>query len=295
MKLFIDFGFYIREGWANFTRSRMLSLFSILIISISIAIITLFSTVFFNVDNYLKEMENNPVYSIFLTPDTSAREGKDLALYLETLKGVSDVKLVMPDEGMRKLADRFPLAGEIQKSIEGNPLPISIRLRINTSAVADIQQALKPYSIVESIYSPHFFLSQLKSLSSAVSFFIALIAAILVLASVFTIYNVIRITILARQNDIAIMQLVGADMKYIRAPFTVEGTLQGLSGGILGALFGSGLISVIRGHYLAHFDYLPFLSRITSLPPSYFVGIILLSIAMGLFGSTLAASRIDYV
>ena len=295
MKLFIDFGFYIREGWANFTRSRMLSLFSILIISISIAIITLFSTVFFNVDNYLKEMENNPVYSIFLTPDTSAKEGKDLALYLETLKGASDVKLLMPDEGMKKLADRFPLAGEIQKSIEENPLPISIRLRINTSAVTDVQQALKPYSIVESIYSPHFFLSQLKSLSSAVSFFIALIAAILVLASVFTIYNVIRITILARQNDIAIMQLVGADMKYIRAPFTVEGTLQGLSGGILGALFGSGLISVIQAHYLAHFEYLPFLSRITSLPPSYFVGIILLSIAMGLFGSTLAASRIDYI
>ncbi len=295
MKLFIDFGFYIREGWANFTRSRMLSLFSILIISVSIAIITLFSTVFFNVDNYLREMENNPVYSIFLTPDTSAKEGKDLALYLETLKGISDVKLVMPDDGMKKLAHRFPLAGEIQKTLEENPLPISIRLRITTPSVIKVRQMLKQYSIVESIYSPHFFLSQLKSLSSAVSFFIALIAAILVLASVFTIYNVIRITILARQSDIAIMQLVGADMKFIRAPFTVEGTLQGLSGGILGALFGSGLISVIQAHYLSRFQYLPFLSRITSLPLSYFVGIILLSIAMGLFGSTLAASRIDYV
>ncbi|NOZ12168.1 MAG: FtsX-like permease family protein [Acidobacteria bacterium] len=295
MKLFIDFGFYIREGWANFTRSGMLSLFSILIISISIAVITLFSTVFFNVDHYLKNMKQNPVYSIFLTSDTTVKEGKDLSLYLETLKGVSDVKLVLPDEGMKKLAKRFPLAGEIQKSLEENPLPLSIRLRINTAAAATIKQALKPYTIVESIYSPHFFLSELESISSAVSFFIALIAAILVLASVFTIFNVIRITILARQNDIAIMQLVGADMKYIRAPFAVEGTLQGLSGGILGALFGSGLISVIRAHYLTRFQYLPFLSRITSLPLSYFAGIILLSIAMGLFASTLAASRIDYV
>ncbi len=295
MKLLIDFAFYLREGWANFTRSRMLSLFSILIISISVAIITLFSTVFFNVDNYLKEMRNNPVYSIFLTANTTTKEAKDLSLYLETINGISDVKLIMPDEGMRKLAKRFPLAGEIQKSIEENPLPISIRLRISTGTIRKIRNILKSYSIVESIYSPHFFLSQLKSLSAAVSFFIALIAAILVLASIFTIYNVIRITILARQNDISIMQLVGADMKYIRAPFAVEGTLQGLFGGILGVLFGTGLISVIRAHYLSHFQYLPFLSRITQLPPSYLGAIILLSVTMGLFGSTLAASRIDYV
>lgn len=295
MKFFSDLNYYLREGWANFSRSRLLSVFSILIIAVSIAIITVFSTLFFNVDQYLKKLENNPVYSIFLSSDASEKEAKDLAKYLETLKGVSDVVYVAPDDGMKKLADHFPLAAEIQKTIQENPLPRSIRARIETRAIADVQKAIHGYSFVDSVYSPNYFLEQLKSISAAVSFFIALISAILILASVFTIYNVIRITILARQIDIDIMQLVGADMKYIRVPFTVEGVLQGVSGGILGSLIGYAMVLIIRSHYLSKFNYLPFLSQINTLPLSYFSGIFLLSIVFGLLGSTVAASRIDYV
>ena len=42
MKWMADLVFFAREGWMNFTRSRLLSVFSIIIIAISLAIITVF-------------------------------------------------------------------------------------------------------------------------------------------------------------------------------------------------------------------------------------------------------------
>lgn len=290
-----DVIYFSREGWINFHRSRLLSVFSILIISVSIAILTVFSTVFFNVDRYLTRLEQQPVYSIFMTGDATEKETGDMAAWLESIKGVSDVEVRTPDQAMERLAKRFPLAGQIETSLDKNPVPFSIRLRIDVSALSEVRETLNASSIVGAFYSPNFFLDQLKSITAAVTFFIMLIAAILVLASVFTIYNVIRITILARKVDIEIMQLVGADMKYIRVPFAVEGILQGFSGGIIGVLLGEITVVLIRSQYLSRFNYLPFLSRLDGMPVENLTAMVLLSILFGLTGSILAALRIDYV
>jgi cell division transport system permease protein len=56
---------------------------------------------------------------------------------------------------------------------------------------------------------------------------------VLVLAGVFTISNVIRLTVYAREDELDIMQLVGATQAYVKGPFVVEGMIQGGLGGIL--------------------------------------------------------------
>jgi cell division transport system permease protein len=50
---------------------------------------------------------------------------------------------------------------------------------------------------------------------------------------VFTISNVIRLTVYARQDELDIMRLVGATNAYVRGPFVVEGMLLGGLGGLV--------------------------------------------------------------
>ena len=45
----------------------------------------------------------------------------------------------------------------------------------------------------------------------------------------------------ARRDDIQILKLVGATDRYVRAPFMIEGALQG----IMGALIASGLLFIV--------------------------------------------------
>ena len=61
----------------------------------------------------------------------------------------------------------------------------------------------------------------------------AFLGGILVLAGVFTISNVIRLTVYARQDELDIMRLVGATQAYVKGPFVVEGMIQGGLGGLL--------------------------------------------------------------
>ena len=68
-----------------------------------------------------------------------------------------------------------------------------------------------------------------------------MLGGILVLAGVFTISNVIRLTVYARQDELDIMRLVGATRAYVKGPFVVEGMIQGGLGGLVGGRACSGL------------------------------------------------------
>ena len=69
---------------------------------------------------------------------------------------------------------------------------------------------------------------------SAAGFGLALLMG---LAAAVTVATVVRLGLLARRDEIEIMELVGAPLAYIRGPFVAEGLLQGGIGALLAILF----------------------------------------------------------
>jgi cell division transport system permease protein len=61
----------------------------------------------------------------------------------------------------------------------------------------------------------------------------------------FLISNTIRITIVARRDEIEIMRLVGATNSFIRIPFVLEGMLIGIIGAIIPMIIVSALYDKI--------------------------------------------------
>jgi cell division transport system permease protein len=57
-----------------------------------------------------------------------------------------------------------------------------------------------------------------------------LLGIILIFAAIFIISNTIKITLYARKQELEIMQLVGATHFFIKVPFVLEGSFQGLLG-----------------------------------------------------------------
>ena len=64
----------------------------------------------------------------------------------------------------------------------------------------------------------------------------AMLAALLVLASIALVANTIRLSIFARRREVEVMKLVGATNWFIRWPFVIEGLIVGAMGGILAVL-----------------------------------------------------------
>ena len=72
------------------------------------------------------------------------------------------------------------------------------------------------------------------------------IAAVLLIVSLIIISNTIRLAMLDRREEIAIMKMVGATNSFIRFPFFVEGFFLGLFGAVFSFFIEWGLYEVLR-------------------------------------------------
>lgn len=113
-----------------------------------------------------------------------------------------------------------------------------------------------------------------------------------VLIAVFLIRNTIKMTILVRKDEIAIMRTVGAYNWYISLPFVLEGIFIGFWGAlgpVLICIFGyTGLYHVMNGMF--------FSDMMSMLKPYPFVlctsgGILLIGMVVGMLGSYLAVRK----
>ena len=116
-----------------------------------------------------------------------------------------------------------------------------------------------------------------------------LIALLIFIAMVF-INNTIRLAILARRKEIAIMRLVGASNGFIRGPFLMEGALHA----IIGSLLAVGCLELLRTLALPKLQSaLMFLNFDLSLNTFLFIYAVLVGagLLIGLLGSAFAMRR----
>jgi cell division transport system permease protein len=115
-----------------------------------------------------------------------------------------------------------------------NPLPASIEVTPPPAlAPASLRVLAAQFAQVPGVHEVEYgreWLDKVEALGRGVrnfgagALFVVLGAALLVIA------NTIRLAVYARRDEIEIMKLVGATDQYVRAPFLLEGALQGLLG-----------------------------------------------------------------
>ena len=75
-----------------------------------------------------------------------------------------------------------------------------------------------------------------------------ILTAVLVLLSIIVTFNTIRLTIYFTREEINVMRLVGADNRYIRGPFMVEGVLYGILSTLVTVFIFFGITYWFGGH-----------------------------------------------
>lgn len=174
----------------------------------------------------------------FLKEDRNVTGLEALAAAARAIPGVGEVEVVSKDRARDLFVQEFGV--EMLRSVEGNPLPASIRVRLSGAPgpedVARVAARLASLEAVESVQTPAADLAALRELTLWAGR-AALIAGILLAGVVFgVVRNSVQLSLKARDRLIDNMRILGADRFQIEAPFAVEGLLQGLLGGMLAAL-----------------------------------------------------------
>ncbi len=296
MHLLHAIGYCFEEAFAELWRNRLVNLVSIGTIAVSLVILGIFASLSTNLSALLEGWSNRVQVTAYLTDDARPTDREELESLLASLDEVESFEFVSKEQAVERFRSYFPELEGLPGMLESNPLPASIEIQIADGhrAPEDVHQfadALKDGAGVESVDYDLLWIERLTAiidLVRAVGFFIG---GAMVVAAIFTIFNVVKLTVYGRQDEIGIMRLVGATHTYIRGPFLVEGMLQGGLGGALAL----GLL------YLTH----QFLLRevlsssrlvlgavwLTFLSPQAWAMIVLGGMMVGLLGSTLSVRR----
>lgn len=295
-----SFGYFLKESLHGFTRNLSTTLGSIVTIFLSLLIIGIFLVGGTIVNNVMSSVENEVSISVFLADDASQADIDAVSNYIEGLNGVAKVDFTSKDQALENF--KATSNSDIVDALDGqNPLPASIEVELSDpKLVEDVANQIENNSTFASICgydTPADSLKygqksveQLFSLTTYIRYIgIALIALLIFIALVF-INNTIRLAILARRKEIAIMRLVGASNGFIRGPFLMEGALHAVIGSLLAVVS----LEVLRNLALPKLaSALKFLAIDINLSTFIFiyVALVVAGLIIGLFGSALAMRR----
>lgn len=292
--------YFLKQSLQGFTRNLSTTLGSIITIFLSLLIIGIFMVGALIVENIVQSIENEVSITAYVSDDALDSDIKRMQSYIEGIQGVSSVNFTTKDQALQNFREMSSNA-DIVDELGGNPLPASINIELSdpqlVTQVADEIENSALFAKIADEENPADSLKYgqrtVERLFSVINYVryigIALIVLLVFIALVF-INNTIRLAIMARRKEIAIMRLVGASNGFIRGPFLMEGALHAVIGAVLAIL----CIQIIRMFALPQLQSsLAFLPIDVSGTMYLLIYLVLLvaGLLVGLLGSALAMRR----
>lgn len=264
--------FFAREALLSFRRGSFMALVAVGSITIALLALGTFWLVKRNADALLAGFEEKVEVVAYFTDGLPNDKVSQAAAAIGALPGVKAVETVDPEQAA-KLMSQDPEIKRFLEALGKNPLPASVRIRLDKDSRNP--EALRAFSaklaMVEGISEVNYgreTVERLLKVFAVLRLVLGITGLVLCLAALLIVSNVIRLTIFNRREEIAIMKLVGAGNMFVRAPFLLEGCLQGLLGGLLalGIMTGLGRFVTLQVWQELRLDLAAFLPYGVDLP-----------------------------
>jgi cell division transport system permease protein len=282
--------FFFRELWINLSRNPLMtaaaagtSVVSLLTLGMSLILV-------YNINNMSGEITSQVEIRAFVKKEIGNYQIKNLQDKIMKIPQVRRVEYISPDRALDKLQEDLTL--DLDMSPDENPLPPSLVIRVNDPRqIGVVADQIKDMDGVEDLLYGESIIRSLLAVSFVVKSLGYLMTMLMALGALFTIMNTIRLTVIARRNEIRTMQLVGATSWFIRWPFLLEGMVFGTVGALISAFFVSSAYIILSAKI---HDSLPFVFPLVdsgSMSKILLCILLLAGIVMGLAGSYISVSR----
>lgn len=207
----------IREGFKGVGRHGGMSFQSASAVTLALIIISLFLIFSMTVQNFTKGIEESVSISVLVDYDSESAESEDaISLAIKNIEGVSTVTYSSKDEEFQYYLDSFD-DEKTKKAFEPfkDSNPMHDAFYVETVSGSDIEAIANEISTLDGVYKVNYGGDSAVGLISALRTIRNggwIIALALSLLAVFQIQNTIKLTIMARADEIAIMRNVGAKM-----------------------------------------------------------------------------------
>jgi cell division transport system permease protein len=235
--------FFLKEALRALRRNAAPSLAAFATILITTLVLGVFIPVVRAATAKTNEVRNKIELEVFIHDDATVAEVAELGRKIRAIPHVDQTEFVSKAEALAILRQRLGKKSSIVNDLPGNPLPRSYRIKLDDPANVDlVKTGLQPTGAngkpqpispaIEDIKDREDDTNKILSATSTIKLLLAVLAALLVAASVLLVANTIRLSVFARRREVEVMKLVGATNWFIRWPFVIEGLIVGFLGGL---------------------------------------------------------------
>ncbi len=288
--------YFLHQALRLARTSPWLSLVSVLTLAVSLSLIGLLAMVLFAANGLIDDLGARLTISVYVADGTPKDRMSEIETRLRAHPGVRAVRALSREadrERNRKLLDPKLLAGLDEEAIPGQPM-LELELDSGLASRGDLDALIawaKKTREVESVEDVEFGAEKLRLLFAAVEILRtvgAVLAAVMLASALFFIFSTVRLGVFSRRQEIEVLSLMGATPRFVRAPFLIEGALQGL----MGALVAMGFIwllhlelqSLVRDMYRINMEA-------SLLPPGMVLWLLIGGPALGLLASGVSVGR----
>ena len=294
--------FAIGDAFSQLRRAPGNYFFNILVLSMMLALPFASITLLENLQALTNRMAVAPEISLFLQKTASREEAKALENRISHIlysdEHSHDIIFIPKEKALSTLQKKDGIT-DIIKTLGKNPLPDSYLIRIAgndgdprfTRHIENIAKQLEKLPHVQKVQIDSDWLKRLAALVRVIRLSIFFLGAALGIVVIAVIFNTIRLQVLTRTEEIALIRIVGATRAYIRRPFYYTGILLGLFSGMVA--LGIVLLALYPlNNVLADLAHLYSANLQLSPPDPLIAGALLLSsAALGWIGALFSVNR----
>jgi len=233
--------------------SPITAVLSSITIVASLVVLAFFVLLLENMRTALADVQTDLSISIYLQDDISNQQVDQLLVNLTGDPQIADAEFVSSSEALVRFRAALGDQALILEGLEEhNPLPASIEVQLvrTQNFEEGFRKFAESFSSQEGVEHIQYSSALLGRLGMLMKWFGGLAAGLIILVIAlisFVISNTVRLAVYSHRAEIEIMRLVGATNRFIRAPFMIEGAVQGVVGGIVALFILFFLLTLVSG------------------------------------------------
>ena len=244
-------GFFLREALRSMTRNAVPSFAALATVLVTMLVLGVFIPIVQATTGAANEVRGRVLLDVYMKTDAKPADvARVRHLLAAETPHVKRVEYVSKQQAYREQVKKFHEAYELLGS---NPLPDTFRVTPdNPDNIDKVRDALQPLTpsgarttadpAIDDVKNRKDETNKILLATRVVKLTTALLAGLLIVASILLIANTIRLSLFARRREVEVMKLVGATDWFIRWPFVIEGVILGALGGTLAVL----LLAVVK-------------------------------------------------
>jgi cell division transport system permease protein len=284
------FCYFAGKAWANLLSNKLVTVLTVFTIMLALLIISLFMLFYVNLEGTVEKWSNKVVITAYFDNELSSQELLTLKARVNSLPGTDSLRYIDKEEALKRFRSRLKGQEALLEGVSADVLPASLEISLkrqhrSPDAVTGFVAGLKRIQGISEVQYGEEWVRKFLTFFQFLRMLGILIGSFLLMAVLFIVSNTIKLTIMARREELEIQGLVGATPLFIKAPFLIEGMIQGAAG----ALFA--VIALVAGYYLFLSNAINFLSfdpaeaGLTFLPAEYIAALLIGGVFIGFIGS----------